>query len=73
MYKRFLSNRKLGEKKYPRCHYTKKKNKWKPKVPYVSLQAAELFIQERKLENYEAYRCPICGKWHIGYHKRREE
>ena len=37
------------------------------------MQAAELFIEERKLENYEAYKCPICGKWHIGFHKREEQ
>ena len=37
------------------------------------MQAAKLFIEERKLENYEAYRCPICGKWHIGFHKREEQ
>lgn len=36
------------------------------------MQAAELFIEERKLENYEAYRCPVCGKWHIGFHKEKE-
>lgn len=71
MYKRFL-NKIIGENTYPRCHYTRKKHRWKPKVPYVSLQAAELFIEERKLENYVAYRCPVCGKWHIGFKRRKE-
>lgn len=71
MYKRFL-RKELGETSHPRCHFTRKKGKWKPKVPYVSESAATLFIQERGLEDYEAYRCPICGKWHIGYHKRKE-
>ena len=69
MYKRFLNNKKVGEKKYPRCHYTRKRNRWKPKVPYVSESAAELFIQERGLKDYESYKCPVCGKWHIGYKK----
>lgn len=70
MYKRFL-NKIIGENAYPRCHYTRKKHRWKPKVPYVSLQAAELFIEERELENYVAYRCPVCGKWHIGFKEEK--
>ena len=34
----------IREKKYPRCHYTKKRGKLKPKKPYDSLQAAEDLI-----------------------------
>lgn len=71
MYKKFL-RKEIGETKHPRCHFTKKRGRWKPKVPYNSEQAALLFIEERRLENYDAYRCPICHKWHIGYHKREE-
>ena len=72
MEKRFL-RKVIGRNDYPRCHYTRKKHRWKPKVPYVSLQAAKLFIEERKLENSEAYRCPICGQWHIGFHQEKEQ
>lgn len=72
MYKRFL-NKIIREDKYPRCHYTRKRNKWKPKVPYNSENIAYMFIKERHLQNYDVYRCPICGKWHIGYHKDRVE
>ena len=36
----------IREKKYPRCHYTKKRGKLKPKKPYNSLQAAEDFIKK---------------------------
>ena len=72
MYKKFLNQRKVGEKSYPRCHYTRKKGRWKPKFPYDSKALADSFIKERDLENYESYRCPVCHKWHIGYHKREE-
>lgn len=71
MYKRFL-RKEIRENSYPRCHFTKKKGKWKPKVSYNSKQTALLFIEERKLENYEVYKCPVCCKWHIGFYKRRE-
>lgn len=57
MYKRFL-NKIIREKKYPRCHYTRKKNKWKPKFPYNSANIAYIFIKERHLINYDVYRCP---------------
>ena len=39
----------IREKKYPRCHYTKKRGKLKPKKPYDSLQAAEDFIKKHHL------------------------
>ena len=41
----------IREKKYPRCHYTKKRGKLKPKKPYNSLQAAEDFIKKHHLVN----------------------
>lgn len=59
----------IREKKYPRCHYTKKRGKIKPKKPYDSLQAAEEFIKKHHLVNYKAYLCPYCNKWHIGFVK----
>lgn len=64
--------KKPGRRNYPRCHYTKKKGRWKPKFPYDSESLANQFIKERKLKDYEAYRCPVCHKWHIGYHKREK-
>jgi hypothetical protein len=71
MYKRFL-RKEIRENSYPRCHFTKKRGKWKPKIPYNSKQSAILFLEERELEGYEVYKCPVCCKWHIGYHKRKE-
>lgn len=73
MYNGFFYNKKIVRRTYPRCHWTKKKGKWKPKFPYCSKSAALEFIELRKLSDYEAYKCPICHKWHIGYHKRRVE
>ena len=72
MFRRFLYDKRIREKNYPRCHWTRKRGRWKPKFPYNSQTAAEEFIRERHLTDYEAYRCPVCHKWHIGYHKRKE-
>lgn len=72
MYKRFLNSRKIEERKYPRCHYTRKRNSWKPKVPYDTRQEADGFIRKRRLKYYESYLCPVCNKWHIGYSKEEE-
>ena len=73
MEKRFL--RKVITKKtsHPRSHFTKKRNKWKPKVPYDCFEDAQVFLTKNNLKNYRAYLCPICGKWHIGFIKPEEK
>lgn len=65
----------MGEKTFPRCHIQKKEAQYgKPKKFLMfSMQAAELFfIEERKFREFMTYRCPVCGKWYIEFHKREE-
>ena len=49
----------------------------RPKIGYDSeIKAQELcfFLNTRKetIHKAVAYRCPTCGKWHIGHHKGKE-
>ncbi len=54
--------------KHKRCHYYKKDGKWKPKIKFETYQEAEAYLKEKnKLEEYNIYCCPICGKYHIGH------
>ena len=58
--------------KHKRCHYYKKDNKWKPKIKFNTYQEAEEYLKSsNKLDEYNIYICPICGKYHIG-HKNEE-
>lgn len=54
--------------KHKRFHYYKKDGKWKPKLKFDTYRAAENYLTTRnKLEEYNIYRCPYCGKFHIGH------
>lgn len=50
----------------PREHYTKKEGRWKPKKFFNSEQDAEEWIRKYKMSGYVAYKCGVCGGWHIG-------
>lgn len=56
-------------KTHPRVHWTRKHGSWKPKHPFQDEQSAKNYIIKYKMSKYEAYMCPECGKWHIGYKK----
>ena len=54
--------------KHKRYHYYKKDGKWKPKMKFNTYQAAEIYLNTiNKLEEYNIYRCPYCGNFHIGH------
>ena len=58
----------LLSNKHKRYHYYKKDGKWKPKLKFDTYRAAENYLKERnKLEEYLVYKCPYCGKFHIGH------
>ena len=50
----------------PREHYTKKNGRSKPKKTFKSEVDAQVWIRKYGMFGYVAYRCCICGKWHIG-------
>lgn len=52
-------------KKLDRRHYN---YKGKVKISYNSKEEAELVLQKYP-DNYRAYLCPVCNKWHIGFVK----
>ena len=62
--------------KHKRYHYYKKNGKWKPKLKFDTYQSAEEYLKaNNKLEEYNIYCCPICGKYHIGhldYNQKKE-
>lgn len=63
-----LSKKKPVKNKHKRYHYYKKDGKWKPKLKFDTYRAAENYLNTRnKLEEYNIYRCPYCGKFHIGH------
>jgi len=43
------------------------------KVGYPSKEGAKMSIVENNIgSKYDAYKCSVCGKWHIGHwHKRK--
>ena len=53
----------------PNCHWnTKRKSaKRKQKRSYDTQEEAELVIKRTHLQDYIAYICPYCNKWHIGH------
>ena len=56
------------ERKYlPRCHWNKQHGKHiRAKRIFETEQEAIDYMKYRNLEvKYNAYQCPICGKWHI--------
>ena len=54
--------------KLPRCHWNRKKTKnRKAKRTFESIMEAREYIEKRNLTNYEAYKCRVCGKYHIGH------
>jgi rubrerythrin len=62
--------------KHKRFHYYKKDGKWKPKIKFETHQEAEKYLKAKHiLEEYNIYRCPYCGKFHIGhlYKKTKKE
>ena len=36
------------------------------KIQFESMMEARQYIEERHLDNYNAYQCRVCGKNHIG-------
>lgn len=52
-------------RKLDRRHYT---YQGKTKVSYNTKEEAEEVLKHYS-ENYRAYICPICNKWHIGFIK----
>lgn len=55
-----------NNRKIKRYHYTRKKGAWKAKKPFETEQEALDYIKKYKMDNYVAYICPTCNKWHIG-------
>lgn len=54
--------------KHKRYHYYKKDGKWKAKMKFNTYLDAENYLKTiNKLEEYNIYRCPYCGKYHIGH------
>lgn len=54
----------------PKCHWARKKGKWKIKRVYNTLEeaVAEINKYPNLYKRYNAYLCPICNKYHIGYY-----
>lgn len=53
----------------PREHYAKKNGVWKPKRGFPDELSAHNFIASHwhlMDAGYKAYRCGVCGMWHIG-------
>lgn len=51
----------------PREHFAKKNGAWKPKRAFASELSARLYLSTQMCaEGYQAYRCTVCGKWHVG-------
>ena len=51
----------------PREHYAKKNGSWKPKRAFPSELSARLYLStQMSADGYRAYRCTVCGKWHVG-------
>ena len=54
--------------KHKRYHYYKKDGKWKAKMKFNTYLDAENYLKTiNKFEEYNIYRCPYCGKYHIGH------
>ena len=67
-FKNNFYQKKPVKNKHKRYHYYKKDGKWKPKLKFDTYRAAENYLTTRnKLEEYNIYRCPYCGKFHIGH------
>lgn len=67
-FKNNFYQKKPVKNKHKRYHYYKKDGKWKPKLKFDTYRAAENYLKERnKIDEYNIYRCPYCGKFHIGH------
>ncbi len=54
--------------KHKRYHYYKKEGKWKPKLKFDTYKDAIIYLKSiNKFDEYDIYRCPYCGKYHIGH------
>ena len=54
--------------KHKRYHYYKKEGKWKPKMKFDTYKDAIIYLKSiNKFDEYDIYRCPYCGKYHIGH------
>jgi hypothetical protein len=49
---------------YPRRHYNSQK---KAKKQFQTIEEAEDYIKQRKLEGYTIYFCDICSMYHISH------
>ena len=67
-FKNNFYQKKPVKNKHKRFHYYKKDGKWKPKLKFDTYRAAENYLTARnKIDEYNIYRCPYCGKFHIGH------
>ena len=58
----------------PREHYAKKNGTWKPKRAFPSELSARLYLSTQMCaDGYRAYRCTVCGKWHVGKYTKDGE
>ena len=54
--------------KHKRYHYYKKEGKWKPKLKFDTYKDAIIYLKSiNRFDEYDIYRCPYCGKYHIGH------
>lgn len=53
----------------PRCHWNRQHGrKRKAKKQFDTLHDANQYIENKHLETtYRSYKCPVCGKFHIGH------
>lgn len=59
----------------PRCHWNKQKGrKRKAKRSYQTKEEVDKYIKEKRLiDKYSSYKCPVCGKYHIGHKNMKYE
>lgn len=53
----------------PREHWNRQHGRTrKAKQPFDSVQQAQQYLREHGItESYRAYKCSVCGKYHIGH------
>lgn len=74
--KKYHDKRPMERMQLPRCHWTRKRNRWKPKTPYnTEDEAYESLNQSPRLlaQGYTVYLCYECGRWHIGKEQGDED
>lgn len=56
----------------PRCHWNKQHGRRRrAKIPFDTKAEANQYIEQRNLQiKYRSYKCPVCGKYHIGHRNK---